>query len=160
MIAANRRANADVTATEKLLDSIQETSALQVQAMQLQDALELALGFTAQYLGLGADKGGSLELGATWTEMVIDPQELTALSGLVDLGQMSLESFLWTLEKTGKLPPDKTAEDEKKAIDEEQAQQAKLEPVMQAVAMPNPQQMGNTPQPNGNQQNPPVPKAA
>jgi len=110
MLASDRRANADVTATEKLLDSIQETSTLQVRATQLKDALELALDFTALYLG--KDEGGSIELGATWAEMVVSAQELAALSSLVDLGQLSLESFLWVLEKTGKLPPDITAEEE------------------------------------------------
>src|SRR5438128_10331978 len=106
LILSNRRANADVTATEKLLDSIQETSALQVRATQLKDGLELANGFTAQYLGLGEDKGGSVNLGATWTQLAISASELTVWSNLVDLRQMSLQSFLQLRQEAGQLPDD------------------------------------------------------
>ncbi len=127
MLISDRRANAEITATEKMLDSIQETSELQVRATQLKDAIELGLNFTAQYLGLGADAGGSIELGATWAELIISPQELTALSGMVDLGQLSLESLLWYLEKGGKLPPDVTAYEELKRIKTE-AQDTTLNP--------------------------------
>ncbi len=137
MLAANRRHGADVTATEKMLDSIQETSTLQVRATQLKDAIEQALGFTAQYMNLGADKGGSIELGATWTEMVLSSDEITALSNLVDLGQMSKLSLLWILEKTGKLRPDVDAEDELKQINDEMANEAATAPVVNATKLPN-----------------------
>jgi hypothetical protein len=159
MIAANRRQNADVTATEKMLDSIQETSALQVQAVQLKDAIELALGFTAQYLGLGEDKGGSIELGATWAELIIDPQELTALSGLVDLGQLSLESFLWYLEKGGKLPPDISAEDEVGRIKTDLTDETLNPPTPPPILNPN-SPPGQIKQVTDGQQNPPLKKAA
>jgi hypothetical protein len=35
-------------------------------ARQLQDAIELAMGHTAEYLGLPRDAGGSVVLGTTW----------------------------------------------------------------------------------------------
>lgn len=68
---ADKTARVDVTATEALLNSIGETAELRVMAEQLKDALELALGFTAEYLGLGKDAGGSIELGAAWTRAEI-----------------------------------------------------------------------------------------
>ncbi|HXG83185.1 MAG TPA: DUF4055 domain-containing protein [Pyrinomonadaceae bacterium] len=63
---ADENASVDVTATEALLNSIGETAELRVMAESLKDALELALGFTAEYMGMGADAGGSIELGTAW----------------------------------------------------------------------------------------------
>lgn len=56
--------SAEVTATEALLNSIEETSHLAVMARSLKDALEQTLIHTAWYLG--TDEGGSLELGTAW----------------------------------------------------------------------------------------------
>lgn len=139
---AGKTQKGDVTATERMLDSIQETSALQVRATQLKDAIELALSFTAQYLG--KDDGGSIEMGATWQQMVLSPQELTALSGLVDAGQMSLESFLWHLQRSEKLPPDVDVDEEMKRIDKEMKENAGVKPVINAIRQPN-ENAQNTP---------------
>lgn len=130
---AGQATQGDVTATETMLDSIQETSALQVRATQLKDALELAMGFTAQYMGKGEDQGGSIELGANWNQMVLSAQEIQTLNTLVSDGNLSLESFLWHLEKAGKLPPDVTAEEEVKRIEEETKA---LKPLQNAQQMP------------------------
>jgi len=135
----------DTTATEKMLDSIQETSSLQVRATQLKDALELALQFTANYLN--EKQGGSIELGCSWAQMALSAQELTALSGLVTEGLMSLESFLWQLQKTGKLPPDVDVEEEMKRIDEEMKANAGVKPVLNAQQNPNEKTGENTPTP-------------
>lgn len=132
MLAANRRANADVTATEKLLDTIKETSTLQVRANQLKDAIELALSFTAKYLGL--EDGGSITLGATWSEMMLSAQDIQARAQLVADGSLSLESFLWTLEKADILPEDVTAVDELQRIETEMKT---ITPVRNAANMPN-----------------------
>lgn len=123
------------TATEVVSDQIQDTSALQVRATQLKDALENALMFTAQYMG--QKEGGSVELGARWTDLVLTPEEIQAYSGLVDSGQMSLESFLWIMQKAGKLPPDVDPETEMKRIDEEMKDQAPIKPVINAQQLPN-----------------------
>lgn len=131
----SRKANGDVTATEKLLDSIQETSSLQVRATQLKDALELALSFTAQYLGKGEDEGGSIELGATWAQMVISPQELAVWSNLVDLGQMSLETFVELRQQAGQLPDDVDVEIELKRIKDEGEELASTKPVRDALRL-------------------------
>lgn len=132
MLKSDRRANSDVTATEKMLDTIKETSTLQVRAIQLKDAIEMMLGFMAQYRGL--ESGGSITLGATWTAMVLSSQEIQTLGALVADGSLSLESFLWTLEKADLLPEDITAEDEMKRITDELKT---VRPVINAGNMPN-----------------------
>lgn len=123
----------NATATEVVSDTIQDTSELQTRANQLKDALELTFGFIAQYMGKGKDEGGSIELGCSWQQMVLTPQEIQVLSSTVADGNMSLESFLWHLERAGKLPPDITAADEMKRIEEEQKT---LQPVIKANQMP------------------------
>lgn len=150
MLASNRRANANVTATEKLLDTIKETSTLQVRAIQLKDAIEAALGFTAQYFNLGDVGGGSITLGATWSEMMLSPQEIQVLATLVADGALSLESFLFRLEKGDFLPEDVTAADELKRIE---AEAKAATPLRLAAKMPNGQQGGV----NGDQTQPQPP---
>lgn len=160
MLMANRRANADVTATEKLLDSIQETSSLQVQATQLKDALELALGFTAAYLGKGEDVGGSISLGATWNQLTLTADELNAWSGLVDLGQMSLETFVQLRQEAGQLPDDVDAQTELDRIKTEMKDAASTVPVINAQKMPNEVKNGTEPNPAQQTAAEPVKKAA
>jgi hypothetical protein len=65
-LLADKTARVDITATEALLNNVAETSELRMFARQLQDAIELALGHTAEYLGLSRDAGGSIVLGTTW----------------------------------------------------------------------------------------------
>lgn len=137
MLMPKPKGGGKATATEVVADSIKDTSALQVRAEQLKDALELTLSFMAQYLGLGKESGGSVELGCSWQQMTITTQELQMLSQCVSDGTLSLESFLWSLEKAGKLPPDVTAEDEAKRIEEYEKAQTAVKPVLNALAMPN-----------------------
>ena len=154
MLASDRKANADITATEKLLDTIKETSTLQVRANQLKDAIELALGFTAEYLSEA--EGGSISLGASWSEMALNPQQIQALSALVTEGQLSLESLLWTLEKADLLPEDVTAKDEMERIDAEMKANAAVMPVINARNFPN--GVNNADQTTNTQPPPPQPQ--
>ena len=62
------RADVEMTATEVLLNSISETAELRVFARNFQDALELALGHTAEYLRKDRSAGGSARLGTAWAE--------------------------------------------------------------------------------------------
>jgi hypothetical protein len=57
-----------MTATEILMNTISETAELRVFARSLQDAVELALGHTAEYLSLDRDEGGSIELRTAWSQ--------------------------------------------------------------------------------------------
>lgn len=53
--------NPGQTATGEIRDNVKENSPLAMMALALQDALEMSLGFMAQFEGLGPDKGGSVE---------------------------------------------------------------------------------------------------
>lgn len=128
-----------ITATERMLDVMQETSDLQTRAQQLKDELERALGFMALYMRRDVNAGGSIELGASWAQMILTPEEMKTLSGLVDMGQLSLQSFLWYLQKAGKLPPDITAEDEIERIENESINEAAMTPIRNAQRLPNEQ---------------------
>lgn len=57
---------ANVTATEVLLNSIEDTAFLATRARQMQDALEKGFYFMALYLG--EKTGGSITLGTAWTK--------------------------------------------------------------------------------------------
>lgn len=59
--------NVMMTATEILMNTISETAELRVFARSLQDAVELALGHTAEYLRLDREEGGSIELRTAWS---------------------------------------------------------------------------------------------
>lgn len=133
---AGKPVKGDTTATEAMMDGIQETSSLQVRAVQLKDAIENALQFTANYLGEAT--GGSIELGATWSAMSLSPQDLQVLLTAYEAGAISLESILWTLKKTDKLPPDVTIEEEIAAI--KQGLRETM-PVVNAQRMPNEKQL-------------------
>lgn len=65
-ILADKTAKVDLTATEALLNNIGETAELRVMARSAQDCIELCLGFTAEFLGLDAVKGGSVVMGTAW----------------------------------------------------------------------------------------------
>jgi hypothetical protein len=70
-ILADKTAKVDMTATEALLNNIGETAEIRVMARALQDCIELCLGFTAEYLGMDKDKGGSVTLGTSWNKAEI-----------------------------------------------------------------------------------------
>ena len=65
-LLADKTARVDITATEALLNNVAETSELRMFARQLQDAIELSLGITAEYLGMPKEMGGSVKLGTQW----------------------------------------------------------------------------------------------
>jgi hypothetical protein len=54
------------TATQVVSDDRKSQARLIVWAEQLKDAVELALGFTAEFMGLGRDKGGEIVLNTAW----------------------------------------------------------------------------------------------
>ena len=56
----------DKTATEAVIQNTDKQARLIVWAEELKDALEKALGFHAQLMGLGEDKGGEITLATKW----------------------------------------------------------------------------------------------
>lgn len=67
-LLADKTARVDMTATEALINNVAETSELRMFARQLQDAIELALGHTAEYLGMPREMGGSVTMGTVWKQ--------------------------------------------------------------------------------------------
>ncbi len=110
------------TATEALLSSVREDSDLATAARSLQDCLELALKWTAQYLGPTATTGGSVEMGATMEEMTLSAQEIQAYSQAVAANQLSLETMWAVLAQAGRLPEDFNADEEARRIEQARAQ--------------------------------------
>lgn len=104
------------TATEEILNHVQEESDLATAARNLKDGLERALYLTALYLDPNAETGGSVELGATIEELTLSAQDVQAYSNLVALHQLSLDSLWSMLERAGKLPVDFDPDKEKTAI--------------------------------------------
>lgn len=143
----------DVTATQTMLDSIQETSALQVRANQLKDAIERAFGFMAKFLGGGDDKGGTIKLGANWNQMILSESELTLLNNMVSDGNYPLEFLLQKLQEAGKLPEDKTAKDAMELIEKEQKE---MRPVTNANQF-NEDETTNETDPQNPNAEPPIP---
>jgi hypothetical protein len=88
-LLADKTSKVDMTATEALLNNVAETSELRMFARQLQDAIELALGHTAEYLQLPREQGGSVKLGTAW-------------AGQKDGFKMSLDEFGKRLELVNK----------------------------------------------------------
>ena len=100
-----RRTGAQITATEERNDQIEESSDLATAARSLQDAMELALKFHAQYLNPTAETGGSVELGAALDEMQLTPEEMAVWSNAVAVDQYSRETMWDVFEQGGKNPP-------------------------------------------------------
>lgn len=119
------------TATEAVIDQIQDTSELQVMATQLKDALEKSLGHLALLSGMKKGEGGSIELGCSWNQMVLSPQELQILNTMVTDGNYPLEYLLYKAQKAGMFPPDGSVEQALDLITEEQVE---MRPVKNANA--------------------------
>ena len=115
MLSAQKRTAE--TATAKKIDKASTDSALAVTARGEQDAAERALGFHARYLKL--PDGGSITINRDFENEMLDAQTISALSGLVREGQLTVES-LWKMLQAGKvLPDDFDADEEKGELDAE-----------------------------------------
>lgn len=74
-IIANKDAKAEMTATGELIDNTAETAELRAIAEGFKDSLERVLGFLAEWLGLGVDKGGEIILGTQWNKVEAEAEE-------------------------------------------------------------------------------------
>jgi hypothetical protein len=109
-----QRSDANITATEKKQDFQEKHSELATMARSEKDAIELALSFHAEYLGLS--DGGSIELGVKEEQLTLTPQHLQVLLAAVQANDFSLETFLTVvlglLRETGALAEDVNVDDE------------------------------------------------
>jgi hypothetical protein len=92
------------SATGEIRDDSKENSPLAMMARSLEDAIEQAFGYIAEYLGLGADKGGEVEVNKDFgvSSLRGDLAGLTAARAARDL---SLETYWEELQRRDYLGP-------------------------------------------------------
>lgn len=90
------------SATGEIRDDAKENSPLAMMARGLQDALEQAFGFMAEFMGLGADKGGSLvvntdfgvQAGAGDLQQILDAAKSGVISKETAWSELQRRGFL------------------------------------------------------------------
>lgn len=108
------------SATGEALDANKETSILAMTADQLQDALEQALSWMAQYGGLG-DVAPSAVVNKDFGVTMMTAQEIAVLLQAVNTGNISRKTFIEEMARRGAIRSDIDAEEEFDRIDEEDA---------------------------------------
>lgn len=93
-----------VTATEKRIDSAEQSSSLGLFARNLQDGVKQAFEYLAIYLGKPAEKGGSVTINNSFDDLSLDPQKLGQYSKMVSEGQLSIETLWQMMQMYGELP--------------------------------------------------------
>lgn len=82
------------------------------------DALCAVLDFAAHWEGVEESAETLIEPNTSFTDTTLSAQDLTALLGAFNAGAISLETFLWNLERGERLPPGIDAESEAAKIEE------------------------------------------
>ena len=103
------------SAAGEILDAKKETSALAMTADQLQDALELALGWMAEYGGL-SEASVSVTVNKDFGISIVTAQEMLAMLQAVNTGNLSRATFLEELARRGFLRADLDPEEEAERI--------------------------------------------
>ena len=106
------------SATGEMLDANKETSILAMTADQLQDAIEQALVWMAEYGGLG-DSGGDAVVNKDFGVTMMSAQEIAVLLNAVNTGNISRKTFLEELARRGAIRADIDVEAEFDRLDEE-----------------------------------------
>jgi hypothetical protein len=106
------------TATQSVLEYEAESSELAGMARNLEDALETALAYTGEYLGLGEDQGGTVAVNRDFARTSLNAQTIDTIAKMVEDGQLTLETMWKMLEEGEILPEDFDPEEEKAALEE------------------------------------------
>lgn len=96
----------NITATESAIDDAKDQSELESIAASLKDTLELAQGYSAEWLGLGNDAGGSLTLNGDYGIVSNADAIKDAVLRLRELGDLSGEDAMRELQKAKLLSGD------------------------------------------------------
>jgi hypothetical protein len=107
------------TATEVRLSAAESASELAGMANNLKDALENALMFHAQFLGV--KDGGSVELRAAFDTLTLTEEQMREYRSMVNDRQLSLESLWAVLKRARRLPADFDAKQEVARLDGDKA---------------------------------------
>ena len=108
---------AQKTAREASLESSDGSSKLRAWVNTFQDFVEECLRLMA--LWVRETNGGTAQLDMDWDEQEVNALVLNALSTMRDKGQISQDVLFWNLQDGGLIPPDRTLEDEKLALESE-----------------------------------------
>lgn len=93
------------SATARILDSSETISELQAIALNFKDAVELALRYTADWMGLGDDAGGSIGLDAG-LDLAVDGSDLQTLTEARRNRDISRKTYLGELKRRSVLSDD------------------------------------------------------
>lgn len=104
------------SATGEALDAQKETSTLSMTADQLQDAIEQALMWMAEYGGLG-EASVSVTVNKDFGVSMMTAQELSVMLQAVNSGNLSRETFIKEMARRGMVRADLDAEEEGERID-------------------------------------------
>lgn len=107
------------SATGRALDSAEAISPLMGWGMDFKDALELALQYTADWLKLGAGKGGTVVYQIKPDVSVGESKELDVLDSARDRRDISRKAYLSELQRRDILSPEFDEEKDKAEIDKE-----------------------------------------
>lgn len=107
------------SATGRALDSAEAISPLMAWGMDFKDALELALQYTADWLKLGKDKGGTVNYQIKPDVSVGESKELDTLDSARDRRDLSRKAYLKELQRRDILSPEFDEAEDQKEIDKE-----------------------------------------
>jgi hypothetical protein len=106
------------SATGEVLDANKETSILAMTADQLQDAIEQALVWMAEYGGLG-EVSAAATVNKDFGVTMMTAQDISVLLNAVNTGNMSRKTFLEEMARRGAIRADIDVDAEFAQIDEE-----------------------------------------
>lgn len=111
-----RRPMTAETATAKRIDRSEKDSQLSAAARSLEDGIERALGFHAQFMGIADENGdgGSVQLNRDYQELTLTPEQIRVYSDVVKEKQLSPQT-LWDILKEGNALPSSFDVDEELA---------------------------------------------
>ncbi len=134
------------TATAKAIDTAENLSMLQVTVLMFQDALERAYGIAAEWLSLGRDAGGTVNVNAEFGLSLDSSSDLTVLTQARTNREISHEQYCLEMQRRGTLSEDFDVTADKLLLDNEKEQDL----VDQALQVKL-QNEGVVPPPNANQ---------
>jgi hypothetical protein len=116
-----------VTATEVSSDNAVGMCALQEQTLALEDGLDSALQFFAEWMGL--PEGGHVTLFKDFGAATLAEASAQLLVGMANSGKLSNETLILELKRRGIVGAEVTWEDEKEKIDQEGPPVGKIDPL-------------------------------
>lgn len=114
-----RKKVGEVSATGRALDSSEAISQLQSWGLDFKDAIELALKYTADWLSLGEDEGGSVEYAIASDVEGGDAAQLSTLDAARARGDISRKAWVAEMKRRAVLGEDYDEAKDREEIDDE-----------------------------------------